>query len=104
MDSAKKGDWVQVHQIVLNAGERAPHLPEDTKQVPLELWLKGTILHDAAVGENAEIRTSSGRIVSGRLVSVNPGYTHNYGRFVPELQYIAPGLKEILYGEAGNDK
>ncbi len=41
MNSAKKGDWVQIHQIVLKPEERAPQVPEDTKKVPLEFWVKG---------------------------------------------------------------
>jgi hypothetical protein len=37
----KKGSWVQIHYIVLQPSERADNVPEDTKQVPLELWVKG---------------------------------------------------------------
>ncbi|HBG38663.1 MAG TPA: 2-amino-4-ketopentanoate thiolase, partial [Clostridiaceae bacterium] len=29
----KKGEWVQIHDIVLKPEERSPHLPEDTKKV-----------------------------------------------------------------------
>ena len=38
---AKKGDWVRIHNIVLEVGERAPNIPEDTQEIPLELWDKG---------------------------------------------------------------
>jgi sulfur transfer protein SufE len=37
---AKKGDWVQVYRVVLEAGERAPQVPEDTAKVPLEMKVK----------------------------------------------------------------
>ncbi|MGE5682298.1 MAG: 2-amino-4-oxopentanoate thiolase subunit OrtA [Bacillota bacterium] len=98
MFKAKKGDWVQIHQIVLDASQRAPHLPEDTKQVPLELWVKGVLLQDAGEGDEVEIETLTGRKVRGRLVQVNPGYTHDYGSFVEELQKVGPKLRAILYG------
>ena len=38
---AKKGDWVQIHNIVLTPEERSSALPEDTKSHPLEMWVKG---------------------------------------------------------------
>lgn len=37
---AKRGDWVRIHSIVLEVGERAPNIPEDTQNVPLEVWGK----------------------------------------------------------------
>jgi hypothetical protein len=41
---AKKDDWVQIHDIILAPCDRSPNLPEDTKKVPLELYLKGFLL------------------------------------------------------------
>jgi len=98
MQKAKKGDWVQIHQVVMKVGERAPQVPEDTKLHPLELWVKGTIQQDADPGECVEIITATGRKVKGELISVNPGYTHDYGKCVSELHFIDVQLKEILYG------
>ena len=95
---SKKGDWVQIHQIVLKPEERAPQAPEDTKKVPLELWVKGYALHDAKVGEDVEIETITGRKLTGTLLNVNPNYVHSYGNFVPELLQVGKQLKEILYG------
>lgn len=100
---AKKGDWVQVHQIILKPEERAPQVPDDTKKVPLELWVKGTIQHDAAIGDTVEIKTMTGRTVTGNLVAVNPPYTHSFGEFVPELHKIDMQLREILFGGAQNE-
>jgi hypothetical protein len=102
MDAAKKGDWVQIHQIVLNPEERAPQVPDDTKLVPLELWVKGYALEEAALGEQIEIETTTGRKVTGELVAVNPKYTHTFGEFVPELLKIDQQVKEILFGGENN--
>ena len=57
MEMVKKGTWVQVHEIVLEPEERTGKLPEDTKKVPLEMWVKGFLTDDAAMGEEAEIET-----------------------------------------------
>jgi hypothetical protein len=103
MNSAKAGDWVQIHQIVLKPEERAPQVPEDTKKVPLELWVKGTALHDAKIGSTIEIETITGRKVAGELIAVNPRYKHDYGNFVPELLKVDKQLKEILFGGASNE-
>jgi hypothetical protein len=98
MNAAKKGDWVQIHQIVLKPEERAPQVPDDTKQVPLELWLKGYAQEEAKLGEQVEIETTTGRKVTGELVAVNPKYIHTFGEFVPELLKIDRQVKEILFG------
>lgn len=103
MSAAKKGDWVQIHQIVLKPEERAPQVPEDTKQVPLELWVKGIALNSAEVGSEIEVETATGRKVKGTLVAVNPRYTHDFGDFVPELLKVDMQLKEILFGGGSNE-
>ncbi|SHJ50815.1 2-amino-4-oxopentanoate thiolase subunit OrtA [Paramaledivibacter caminithermalis] len=95
---AKKGDWVNVYNIVLKPEERAPQVPDDTKKVPLETWVKGFIQHDAEIGDNVEIVTMTGRKVTGKLVEVNPSYTHSFGNTVPEVFKIGLQLREILFG------
>ena len=47
----KKGTWVQIHNIVLRPEERTGKLPEGTKKVPLEMWVKGFLCADAEVGD-----------------------------------------------------
>lgn len=101
--TAKKGDWVQIHNVILKPEERAPQIPDDTKKVPLEMWTKGTILHAAKIGEQVEIVTATGRRVKGTLEEVNPSYTHSFGSFVPEIIKVDTGLKEMLFGGDGND-
>ena len=101
---AKKGDWVQVHQIILRPEERAPQVPEDTKKVPLELWVKGTLNQDVSIGDEVEVKTMTGRIIKGKLVAINPPYTHSFGEFVPELLKIDMQLKEILFGGEQNEQ
>ena len=98
MEIAKKGDWVQIHQIVLKPEERAEHLPEDTKKVPLELWVKGFAQNEAKMGEEIEIKTVTGRMVTGKLFAINPRYTHDFGDYVPELTKIDMDLKNELFG------
>lgn len=87
---------MQVHEIILKPEERAPHLPEDTKRVPFEMWVKGFLNHDCTIGDTAEITTVTGRTVVGKLTMINPGYTHGFGKCVPELLKIGPALKKIL--------
>lgn len=97
----KKGEWVQIHQIVLNPEERSNHLPEDTKMVPLEMWVKGFLNKDSNMGDKVEITTLTGRTVEGTLVDVNPSYKYGFGDFVPELLQVGIQLRAILKeGEA----
>lgn len=91
--------WVQVHQVLLPASQRAPNLPEDTKALPYEAWIKGFLTQPARIGEQATVRTLAGRLVTGRLVAVNPPYTHSFGRPVPAMLTIGPNLRAFLADE-----
>ena len=94
---AKKGDWVRIHNIVLERGERAPNLPEDTQNVPLEVWDKGFLLNDKAnIGDKVVVETYIGRKVEGTLIEVNPYYKHNFGKCVPEILYIGKQVRGLI--------
>lgn len=96
MDVIKKGTYVQIHQIVLRPDERASNLPDETKNVPLEMWVKGYLNSDAKIGDEVEITTLTNRKVIGTLVEVNPSYRHDFGKFVPEILKIGQDLRKIL--------
>lgn len=96
---AKKGQWVKIHSIVFTSDERAPQVPDDTKKVPLEMWVKGYILDDAELGDLVKVKTMTGRIVEGNLLEINPTYKHSYGDHIPELLEIGTQLRKILFEE-----
>ena len=97
---AKKGDWVRIHKTILNVGERASNIPEETQKVPLEMWDKGFLINDGAnIGDLVEIETYIGRKVQGNLLEINPYWKHNYGKAVPEILYIGRQAKELLSEE-----
>lgn len=102
--SFKKGDWVKVHNIVLSPSERAPQVPDDTKKVPLELWVKGFASVDGNIGEEIEVETITGRKVNGNVVEINPTFTHSFGNCIPELLQIGLDLKKILFGGDTDEK
>ncbi|MCG6937769.1 MAG: 2-amino-4-ketopentanoate thiolase [Gammaproteobacteria bacterium] len=91
-----KGTWVEIHNIVLPAGERAPQVPEDTQQVPLEMRVKGFLVEPASLDEEVEIITTAGRHLRGRLIEVNPAYSHQFGAPIPELSTIGGEVRAIL--------
>ena len=96
-----KGDWVRIHSVVLKPEERAGHLPEDTKGVPLEMWDKGWLTDfvsgdGAAVGEEVEIETVTGRRARGTLVEVYPAYRHSFGNYIPEIHEIDRTLTSVM--------
>lgn len=95
---AKKGDWVKIHSIVLTPGERAPQVPDDTKKVPLETWVKGFLQEDAALGDTVCVKTYTGREVKGTLVEIAPTFKHSFGENIPELLEIGQQLRAILFG------
>ena len=94
---AKKGDWVQIHKIVLTPEQRTGRIPEDTKRVPLESWNKGYLAADAEIGDEVTVTTITGRKVSGELVAVNPIYCYSFGEtFIPELQQVGAQARNIV--------
>lgn len=98
MANARQGAWVRIHSIVLAPAERAPQVPEDTRKVPLEMWVKGFLNHDAALGEEVTVTTMTGRTARGTLLEINPCYRHNYGECLPELLTIGLQARAILFG------
>lgn len=90
------GTWVEIHRVVLAAGERAPQVPEDTADVPLEMRVKGTLAAPAALGTEAEVITAAGRRLRGTLVAVNPAYSHSFGAPIPELTPIGSEVRARL--------
>ncbi len=97
MNIAKKGEWVRIHTVVLKPGQRAPRLPEETLQAPLEMWVKGILLEEtASAGDDVTVRTMTGRIVKGRLNDIHPTWIHSFGSFVPVLQDIGMELRALM--------
>lgn len=94
---AKKGDWVRIYKIVLEVGQRAPNIPEETQNVPLEMWDKGFLLNETAnIGDIVEVETYIGRKVKGKMIEINPYWDHDYGKAVPEILYIGRQARELL--------
>lgn len=100
-DMVKKGEWVQVHDIILKPEERTAKIPEDTKKVPLEIWVKGFLNSDSKMGDVVEVTTRVGRTVKGTLVDVNPTYDYGFGEiYIPELLKVSRQVKDIVRGVA----
>mgnify|MGYP001813791982 CR=1 FL=1 len=92
----EQGTWVEIHEVVLEVGERAPQAPEDTQRVPFEMRVKGFLSEPAVIGENAQIQTLSGRHLRGKLAQVNPAYSHSFGAPIPELSSIGCEVRALL--------
>jgi len=96
MADARKDDLVQIHQVVLEPNQRPDTLPECTKSVPYECWVKGFLLNgEATIGEEVRIETFIGREITGTLVSVNPTYDHGFG--YPQKELLSIG-REVRKG------
>nr|WP_300092543.1 2-amino-4-oxopentanoate thiolase subunit OrtA [Sedimentibacter sp.] len=99
----KKGEWVLIHRNVLEPSQRAPQVPDDTKTVPLELWVKGYLQEDANIGDEVTVLTRTKREERGTLLEANPYYKHDFGKFVPELLVVSEQVRDILFGGAENE-
>ncbi|MDO9557715.1 MAG: 2-amino-4-oxopentanoate thiolase subunit OrtA [Coriobacteriia bacterium] len=88
------GDWVEIERVLLEPADRSTNLPPETAAQPLLVWVKGFALADAAVGDELEVETMTGRTVAGRLTEVDPGYFHTFGRPTPELTRVGRDLRK----------
>lgn len=93
-EQCKPGDWVEIRLILLAPEARAANLPPDTADKPFMMWDKGFAQGAAAVGEQVTVETASGRVVSGTLSAVNPGYYHTFGAPIPELTHVGRDLRQ----------
>ncbi len=91
----KKMTSVQIYKSVLSRSERYTNLPADTKQVPLEMRIKGKLINPAQIGDTVQILTATKRIETGILIAVEPAYTHDFGHFVQEIE----DMKTIILSE-----
>lgn len=97
METAKKGDYVQIMFVVLDANERKPGLPEDTAKTPYLALVTGSLKDEkAAIGDKVTISTPVGRLMEGKLHAINPPLGSTFGRPVPELLSIGDELQAIL--------
>jgi hypothetical protein len=92
------GAWVEVQQVVLTAGHRAPNVPDDTAAVDFVARIRGFLQADAAMGDETTVRTLAGRSVTGRLIAVNPRNPADFGNPVPELLRLGEAAREALDG------
>ena len=95
-----EGTWVELQQVVLEAGNRAPNVPDDTARVDFVARIRGFLLTDAAMGGEAIVRTLAGRQVSGRLTVVDPRNPADFGNPVPELLRLGEAARDALDGAA----
>ena len=90
------GSWVEIRQVVLRAGERAPNVPPDTAQVDFVARIRGFLSAPAPLGGDAVVRTLLGREVVGTLSAVNPRNPADYGDPVPELIQLGIQARKAL--------
>jgi 2-amino-4-ketopentanoate thiolase alpha subunit len=92
------GAWVEISQVVLRAGERAPNVPQDTAETDFVARVRGFLNEPATVGETVTVRTLVGREVAGRLTDVNPRNPADFGDPVPELLALGIAARAALEG------
>ncbi|MCF6465419.1 2-amino-4-oxopentanoate thiolase subunit OrtA [Clostridium sp. Cult2] len=94
---ANMGDWVEIENILLEPGSRAPQVPSDTQKVPLVERRKGYLLNDSAeLGNEVEIKTIIGRKVKGKLSDINPRHKYDYGNPIKELIDVGIELRNEI--------
>lgn len=92
----KKGTFVEIETLVLDCPDRSPAIPEDTKKTQLKMWVRGFVNSDCEIGDEVGITTAIDRTIQGKVVEIEPGYNHDFGRYVNEISYIGKQAKDLL--------
>ena len=95
-ERAEIGDWVEIGDTVLEPGQRAPQVPDDTQRVALQYRVRGFATEPGRCGTAITIRTRAGRELRGTLLAIRPPYTHGFGVPTDELLGIGEELRSIL--------
>lgn len=95
MSMIKAETWVEIEKIILAPEDRAPSVPEDTKRVFYVMRASGFLQADSELGQIVKIRTMIGRELEGKLITVNPSYSHSFGKVVPEILKIGTGEEAL---------
>lgn len=90
------GEWVEVERVLLEPADRSANLPPETARQPMLVWVAGFATGRAALGEEVTVETMTGRLVTGRLSAINPGYFHTFGHPIPELVSVGKDLRARL--------
>ncbi len=97
MLQARKGDLVQIHKIILEPNHRSDNLPDSTKSMPYEGWIKGFLMDESAkTGDAVKIETLIGRELTGTLCLVNPKYEHDFGEPQGEILSIGNEARKLI--------
>jgi 2-amino-4-ketopentanoate thiolase alpha subunit len=94
--SADGPEWVEIEWTVLEPADRAATCPPDTRAVPYVARARGMAV-DPVPGADAEIVTTTGRLVRGRIRDVSPGYDHSFGRPLPEWIRMRDSIRAALH-------
>jgi hypothetical protein len=92
-----QGQWVEISQVIIEAGSRAPQVPKDTAQKPLVMKVKGFLQRDGKLGEQVTIKTVTGRILEGKLKAINPEFKHDFGEPQELLLEIGMFLRGMVF-------
>lgn len=92
----KKGTFVEIETLVLDCPDRSPAIPEDTKKTQLKMWVRGLVNSDCEMGDEVEVTTAIERTIKGKVVESEPGYSHDFGRYVSEIDYIGKQAKKMI--------
>ena len=100
MGSVQRPRWVEVGFTVLRPEERPFNLPPETRAVPYYARVRGFLEETCVVGDMVEIETLAGRKVEGKLLHIDPPFTHDFGRTVQELVQAGREADHLLWSES----
>jgi len=97
------GEWVEVERVLLDPADRSAALPPETAERPMLVWVSGFANAEGEMGDEVTVETMTGRLVTGRLSAINPGFFHTFGNPIPELVGVGRDLRARLaeYRRAG---
>lgn len=95
--------WTEVQWTVLDTSDRSANLPPETRTTPYVARVRG-LAPDPRVGAKTELTTVVGRRVSGVVTELDPGYSHSFGRPLPEWVHMRESIRHLLNPPTDSDE
>jgi hypothetical protein len=94
----RSGEMVEIRVELFSPAERLAHLPDDTARRSYMYRATGLLIRDARVGDEATIRTMTGRELEGTLQGGHLGFKHGFGQPPPALLAVRQQISSMWYG------
>lgn len=86
--------WTEIEWVVLEPSERSDAIPSETRRTAYVARVRG-MASAPRLDALVEVETVTGRRLRGKVVAINPGYSHTFGSPQPEWIRMRDAVRSL---------